>query len=130
VAGRGRARHGKARQGMARRGMAWRGEARQGMARQGKAWQGSYFNGGKKMEYNTTAFTDKLLGQLMNPDCSYLTGALGGQLYLEKLLLYAAVIYIILKVVDKLGLEPLLFWIKNKIYHRKVTLSEKYKTKP
>lgn len=57
--------------------------------------------------------------QLVNPDCSYLTGMLIGQLMTVRLIIFILVVYLLLRIVDKLALTPLLEWIKNKVFKRK-----------
>lgn len=68
---------------------------------------------------NMTIFVDTFLGQVANPECSYLTGMMIGAGGVSKITLSFFGILIVYKIVDKLTLEPLLRWIKEKIYSKK-----------
>ena len=61
-------------------------------------------------------FATILINQMNDPDCSMLTGMTMGQLISIRWILTAFIIYAILKAIDKLAFEPLVDWIKNKIY--------------
>ena len=71
------------------------------------------------MVYNLTIMTDKLLGQIANPDCSYLVGALGGEYYILRLLGILIGSYIVLKIIDKLAFGPFIDWVKSRIYKKR-----------
>ena len=70
------------------------------------------------MEHNLTTMIETGLSQLANPERSYLTGALGGMYIFSRFIILFLVGLIIYKVVNTLAIEPLLEWIKNKIYKR------------
>lgn len=53
---------------------------------------------------------------LNNPECSFYVGAFLGQAMFGKLLIYAGVIYIIVKSLDKLAIEPFIAWVKKKFF--------------
>ena len=79
------------------------------------------------MEHNLTTMIETGLSQLANPECSYLTGALGGMYIFSRFIILFLVGLIIYKVVNTLAIEPLLEWIKNKIYKRSQKSSMKNK---
>ncbi len=68
---------------------------------------------------NMTMMFDTFLGQIANPECSYLTGMMVGAAGVSKIVLSFFVIMIVYKTIDKLTIEPFLSWIKNKIYKKK-----------
>lgn len=51
-----------------------------------------------------------------NPDCSFFTGAFFGQFIAVRYMLALAVAYFVISAVNKLAFQPILDWIKNKIY--------------
>lgn len=67
---------------------------------------------------NLDLFVETFIGQIGNPDCSYLTGIILGQAMTFRFIIYLALIYIAFKAVDGLVLEPLLQWIKSEIKSR------------
>lgn len=62
------------------------------------------------------SFAETFVQQLNDPACSMLSGAFIGSLMMWKVIFGLVVLYTILKAVDKLALEPLLKWVKKKIY--------------
>ena len=69
---------------------------------------------------NTTLFVEQFTGQIFNPDCSYLTGMMIGSTMTIRYIMLFALIYFGFKLVDKLAYEPLLCWIKDKLYKKKI----------
>jgi hypothetical protein len=64
-------------------------------------------------------FADMFLQQLNNPECSMLTGAFIGQLYIVRWLFFLFIAMMIYQAVNKLAWLPLIEWIKKKIYKKK-----------
>ena len=62
--------------------------------------------------------TSILLTGLNNPDCAFYTGAFVGQWLAVEYLIIIWLIYAVFKVIDKLALEPLLKFLKKKIFKR------------
>ena len=63
-------------------------------------------------------FANTFLEQFNNPECSMLSGMFAGEVMTSKVIFYLAVSYALIKIVDKLAFDPLLTWIKNKVYKR------------
>ncbi len=63
--------------------------------------------------------TDNFLSQVDNPDCSYLTGMFIGSGITMRMILYIFIIGMGFKIVDKLALDPLINYIKQKIKRKK-----------
>ena len=56
-----------------------------------------------------------LVNGMNNPDCSFFVGATFGQWLAIKYIMILVLLYFILKIIDKLALEPLIKWIKDEI---------------
>ncbi len=68
---------------------------------------------------NMTGMVDAFLGQIANPDCSYLTGMMMGSAGMSRIIISFFLILLAFRILDKLAIEPLLSWIKDKIYKKK-----------
>lgn len=60
-----------------------------------------------------------IIDGMNNPDCSFFTGAFIGSMFIIKWLFFLYLLILASKIIDKLALEPLLDWIKSKIYKNK-----------
>lgn len=70
-------------------------------------------------EINSTLFITEVVNQFLNPECSYLSGWILGSLNTLSFCVYLACLYILMKLVDKLILEPIIQYIKNKFKVKK-----------
>ena len=61
---------------------------------------------------------DTLKIALNNPDCAITIGMMMGAIFIVRWLFALWCLYVLTKVIDKLALNPLLDWIKIKIYKR------------
>ncbi len=64
-------------------------------------------------------FTDIMMEQMNNPQCSFLSGMVTGQIFTVKYLIAIFGLYIAFKLVQNLALDPLITWIKKKWEARK-----------
>ncbi len=64
----------------------------------------------------TGGFGEIMISQLNNPECSFLSGVVVGNLFLLRFLLALFVFFILYKALDKLAVTPFIGWLKNKIY--------------
>lgn len=64
-------------------------------------------------------FADNLLSQMNDPNCSMLSGMMIGQLNTLKISWFIISSYFIFKLIDVLAFEPIMTWIKNKVFKKK-----------
>jgi hypothetical protein len=69
-------------------------------------------------DINLTNFTQAIYNNVNDPNCALSVGAVGGMWFTFKYIVILAGIYIIMKAVDKLAIEPILEWIKKKIWRK------------
>ena len=55
---------------------------------------------------------------LNNPDCSFYVGAFLGTIMFAKLLLFSFFVYVILKIIDKIAIDPFLNWFRWRFLNR------------
>ena len=67
---------------------------------------------------SNTTFADIMITQLNNPECSFLSGALIGNMFMFRFFIAIFVFYIVYKALDKLAITPLFDWLKDKLYKR------------
>lgn len=65
-------------------------------------------------------FTENIIAGLNNPECSFFVGATIGQYFILRLFIWLAIVYIILRVLERLIFTPFLEWIYKIIYRRKM----------
>jgi len=65
-----------------------------------------------------TNFTMMVQNNLNDPNCALSVGAVLGSIFLVKLVGYIVGGYIVLKIVERLALDPILEWLKAKIWRR------------
>ena len=66
-----------------------------------------------------TTFSEILMNGLNDPNCSFYVGGMVGQAYTFKIVITLFILYFVYKIIDKFAFEPLLNYIKNKIYRKK-----------
>jgi hypothetical protein len=71
-----------------------------------------------------TPFTNRIYEGLNNPSCDIFTGMYVGGYFTMKLVFFILISYVLLKALDKLAFEPLLNWIKEKLYKKKKELKK------
>lgn len=71
------------------------------------------------MTTNVTAFSERFITAINTPQCDVLTGTIMGTYFFFKVLLVLLGAYVIIRTLEKLAFEPLLDWIKKKIYERR-----------
>ena len=64
-------------------------------------------------------FADTLIKGLNNPDCSFFVGTFIGQIITFKLIFFLIGVYLVFKVVEKLVLDPILAWLKKKVFDKR-----------
>ena len=62
-----------------------------------------------------TTIADIITTGLNNPDCAFFTGTFLGSIMIWKYFIVIAGLYIIMKFIDKLAVEPIIEWTKRKI---------------
>lgn len=68
---------------------------------------------------NMSLMVNTFLGQVANPECSYLTGMIIGAAGVSRITITFFLVLIIYKAIDKLAIEPFLSWIKSRIYKKR-----------
>lgn len=63
--------------------------------------------------------TETVAAGLNNPECAFFVGSFIGGYMAIVWLLYMLAAFALFKLIDKLALEPLLNWLKVKIWRRK-----------
>jgi len=67
---------------------------------------------------------DTISTGLNNPECAFYVGAFAGMGMIIKWLFALWILFLITKAFEKLAWEPLLNWIKTKIYRKKDNLGD------
>jgi len=63
-----------------------------------------------------TTLSEIITTGLNNPDCSFFTGAVVGQMLVFRWVITFFVLHFIFKIIEKLALDPLITWLKKKIF--------------
>ena len=68
---------------------------------------------------------ETIMTGLNNPDCAFYVGAFAGQMFVVRWLFFLLIVYVLLKAVDKLALEPLLKYLKIKFFGKQSMKTKK-----